>query len=36
MQSAIERLAALGLTENELRRVFENELAQARVEGKKP
>jgi GntR family transcriptional regulator len=32
VQSAIEKLAALGLTEDELRRVFENELAQARVE----
>src|ERR1700733_12242226 len=29
IQSAIERLASLGLTEDELRRVFENELAQA-------
>lgn len=31
-QSAIERLMSLGLTEDELRRVFENELAQARAE----
>src|SRR3977135_1106621 len=29
VQSAIERLAQMGLTEDELRRVFENELAQA-------
>jgi GntR family transcriptional regulator len=29
VQSAIERLIALGLTEKELRRAFENELAQA-------
>jgi GntR family transcriptional regulator len=29
VQSAIERLVVLGLTEDELRRVFENELAQA-------
>jgi GntR family transcriptional regulator len=29
VQSAIERLIALGLTEDELRRAFENELAQA-------
>jgi len=28
-QSAIERLLALGLTEDEIRRAFENELAQA-------
>jgi GntR family transcriptional regulator len=34
VQSALERLAPLGLTEDELRRVFENELAQARAEGK--
>ena len=34
LQSALERLAPLGLTEDELRRVFENELAQARAEGK--
>jgi hypothetical protein len=37
VQSAIERLIALGLTEDELRRAFENELAQAsaqrRLEG---
>ena len=31
VQSALERLAPLGLTEDELRRVFENELAQARA-----
>ena len=31
VQSAIERLMALGLTEDELRRAFENELAQART-----
>jgi hypothetical protein len=31
-QSAVERLAALKLTEDEIRRVFENELAQQRVE----
>lgn len=31
-QSAIERLTSLGLTEDELRRVFENELAQANAE----
>jgi len=30
IQSAVERLLSLGLTEDELRRVFENELAQAR------
>jgi GntR family transcriptional regulator len=29
MESAIERLLSLGLTEDELRRTFENELAQA-------
>jgi len=29
VQSAIERLVSLGLTEDELRRLFENELAQA-------
>lgn len=34
VQSAIERLGSLGLTEDELRRVFENELAQARAEGR--
>ncbi len=34
VQSAIERLAPLGLTEEELRRVFENELAQMRVDGR--
>ena len=32
MQSAIERLILMGLTEDELRRAFENELAQAREE----
>jgi GntR family transcriptional regulator len=32
VQSAIDRLLALGLTEDELRRAFENELAQARAE----
>jgi GntR family transcriptional regulator len=32
VQPAIERLASMGLTEDELRRVFENELAQARLE----
>jgi GntR family transcriptional regulator len=32
VQSALERLVPLGLTEDELRRVFENELAQARAE----
>ncbi len=31
VQSALERLAPLGLTEDELRRVFENELAQSRA-----
>ena len=31
VQSAIERLTALGLTEDELRRAFENELAQTRT-----
>lgn len=30
LQSTVERLISLGLTEDELRRVFENELAQAR------
>jgi GntR family transcriptional regulator len=34
VQSMIERLASLGLTEEELRRVFENELAQSRAEGR--
>jgi GntR family transcriptional regulator len=29
VQSALERLAPLGLTEDEIRRVFENELAQS-------
>jgi GntR family transcriptional regulator len=32
VQSALERLASMGLTEDEIRRVFENELAQARAE----
>jgi GntR family transcriptional regulator len=32
VQSAIERLVSLGLTEDEIRRVFENELAQTRAE----
>ena len=32
VQAALERLAPLGLTEDELRRVFENELAQAGAE----
>lgn len=32
VQSAVERLTVMGLTEDELRRVFENELAQARSE----
>lgn len=31
VQAAIERLLLLSLTENELRRVFENELAKARL-----
>lgn len=31
-QSAVERLVALGLTEDEMRRVLESELAQARPE----
>ena len=31
VQSALDRLAPLGLTEDELRRVFENELAQSRA-----
>jgi GntR family transcriptional regulator len=31
VQSAVERLMLLGLTEDELRRAFENELAQARA-----
>jgi GntR family transcriptional regulator len=31
MESAVERLLLLGLTEDELRRAFENELAQARA-----
>jgi GntR family transcriptional regulator len=33
MQSTIGRLQVLGLTEDELRRVFENELAQTRAKG---
>lgn len=32
MQPAVERLMALGLTEEEIRRVFENELAQSSLE----
>ena len=32
--AAIERSVALGLTDDELRRVFENELVQARVRGR--
>jgi GntR family transcriptional regulator len=32
VQSAVERLEALELTEDEIRRVFENELAQARMQ----
>jgi len=32
VQSTIDRLALLGLTEDEIRRVVENELAQARAE----
>jgi GntR family transcriptional regulator len=32
VQSAVERLTALDLTEDEIRRVFENELAQAGAE----
>jgi GntR family transcriptional regulator len=38
MQSAIERLAAEGLTEDAIRRLLENELAQLREEaiGRKP
>jgi GntR family transcriptional regulator len=32
MQSTITRLVSLGMTEEELRRVFENELAQAKVQ----
>ena len=34
VQSAVGRLTVLGLTEDELRRVFENELAQVRAEGR--
>jgi len=33
VRSAIEKIALLGLTDDEIRRVFENELAQARAEG---
>ncbi|HEX3941761.1 MAG TPA: GntR family transcriptional regulator [Acidobacteriaceae bacterium] len=33
VHSAVERLTLLGLTEEELRRVFENEISQARPEG---
>jgi GntR family transcriptional regulator len=32
VESTIDRLASLGLTEDEIRRVIENELAQARAE----
>jgi GntR family transcriptional regulator len=32
LQSALERIAPLGLTEEELRRIFENELAQLRLQ----
>jgi hypothetical protein len=32
MQTTVERLMLLGLSEEELRRAFENELAQAREE----
>jgi GntR family transcriptional regulator len=32
VQSMLERLASLGLTEEELRRIFENELAQSRAQ----
>src|ERR1700761_4405719 len=36
MESTVERLMSLGLTENEIRRVFDNELHRAKgVEGKK-
>jgi GntR family transcriptional regulator len=34
VQSAVDRLATLGLTEEELRRVFESQLAQLRAEGR--
>jgi GntR family transcriptional regulator len=34
VQSAVERLLLLGLTEEELRRVFENELARACAQGR--
>ena len=33
LQSALERIAPLGLTEEELRRIFENEMTQLRLEG---
>ena len=33
VQSALEKIAPLGLTEEEVRRVFENELSQLRLEG---
>jgi GntR family transcriptional regulator len=33
VQSAIEKVAPLGLTEDELRRIFESELGQLRLEG---
>jgi GntR family transcriptional regulator len=32
LESAIERLAAMGLTEDEVRRAFENELGQSRAD----
>lgn len=32
LQAALDRIAPLGLTEEELRRIFENELAQLRLE----
>jgi GntR family transcriptional regulator len=34
VQPVVERLVALGLTEEELRRVFESQLAQLRAEGR--
>jgi len=34
VQSTVERLLSLGLTENELRRAFENELAQTRSQSR--
>lgn len=35
VQSAIDRLTAMGLTEEELRRVFESQLTQSRTEPKR-